>query len=273
MRFLKSMACTSKSRLYTILFAGFSSCSKKVKLTTFLSSNHLTNASEPLIEDIETGHLISLLMDVFEKPRLAKQIREITMHTLLRIVRFERYNRYFAKGSFLTLLVSMASNKNLSPEINKTAVDMLTILVKTSDISQYLNNDEDYHRLNLRNASRVQVATLPQVKTFSGVTIGPNSPVTTNAAFQLNNQGDFILPEVTKQRRPSLRSNSTNRMGTPRRNSRPQNFDNSSVRMEEGLEKTPGRATHSRLPNRNQDDVHSFGRTNDFFLGDFATGN
>lgn len=181
------------------------------------------------MDDLDIVQLISRLMDIFEKTRLTKHIREITMHTMLRIIKTERFNRHFTKGSFLTLLVATAGNRNLSQDINKTAFEMLSILAKIPDISQYLLQDDDYHRLNIRGFSRVPVTTVPQPKTFSALTANPNSPVTSGGRpSNPNIQGDVVLPDISKPRRPSLRSNSFNRtrdLGT-------YNYHNSSLRMD-----------------------------------------
>lgn len=205
---------------------------------------------------MDMGHLISLLMDILDKNRLTKHIREITLHTLLRIIRVEHYNGYFMKESFLRTLIATATNKNVSVEVNKTAIEMLNILARFPDINQILIQDDEFLKLNIKPfaQSRAQGVILPAIKTFSTQGGNVNAAAGPDRGSNANQLLDFTLPEVSKPHKTNFRSNSFNKSTVPVKEPSNANHNNVSQRLDysfdNATQKTPTLQTNNFTPHK-----------------------
>ena len=204
---------------------------------TFLKTCLFSFFLERLIDEVEINALINLLMEVLGKKRTSRHVREITLHTLLRIVRVEQHNGFFMKPGFIALLIGIAGNKNFSLDVNKTANEILAILSKIPDIEQYIQQNEEFAKLSIRAPTQGRTGIhLPQVKSFSN-TVGAPSPLpSTSQQFQSSTQDNSVstLPSVNGNRRMSGRSSSINRAKTPRKDE-----DNLSLERADSLRRKP----------------------------------
>lgn len=195
------------------------------------------------MNEIDVSGLTTLLIEILEKNRISKHVREIALHTLLRIVRIEQYNGYFVRPSFLMRLIELAGNKILPATVNKTAVEILSILAKMPDINQFLATNDEFKKLNMRNPgagpTRGQVVALPQIKFFTGLL---NSISASTAAEQpILKANENFLPEVSKNGQINankVRSNSVSREITPKRDQANTSF--------QGVDQEPRKRSVSR---------------------------
>ena len=197
-------------------------------------------------------------MEVLDKKKISRHVREITLHTLLRIVRVEQYNGFFMRPGFIAILIGIAGNKNFSLDVNKTANEILAILSRIPDIEQFIQQNEEYAKLSIRTSTQSRTGVhLPQIRNFSNTTGTPSPIPSTSQQFQPFNSDNSAstLPSTNRNRRMSGRSSSISRAKTPRRDE-----GNTSVDIGDSYKRKPPMArdnnyelNRSSLLNRSND--------------------